>query len=114
LLSDAKGVLWQAPAEAIFEIARAEHEGAYDETLSPGDKVRLKSAGALSTIDLFLERATPRTAERRERGTGRRSRVPARRERPRPHHPRLDAAGRRLLYLRTRRVRFKPAVDLCG
>ena len=36
LLSDSEGHLWVAPAEAIFEIARAEHQDRYDETLAAG------------------------------------------------------------------------------
>ena len=64
LLASAEGRLWVAPADVVFEVAKLENEGAYDQTdVGFGDKVRLREAGVLSTFDMLVARATPRIIE---------------------------------------------------
>jgi hypothetical protein len=55
LLASVEGRIWEAPAQAIFDIARAEHEGKFDE-IPPelGERVRLKAGGVLSSLDLIV------------------------------------------------------------
>ena len=55
LLASAEGAIWSIDAEVVGEIMRLEREGAYDE-VEPGlgDKVRLRSAGALAGVELFV------------------------------------------------------------
>jgi len=48
----------------IFEIARAENEGRFDE-IPPelGDRVRLKAGGALSAMELIVSSLDEKTAQ---------------------------------------------------
>jgi hypothetical protein len=64
LLSSAEGVLWIAPAEAVHLIETLENEGAYDQLdVGLGDKVRLKTNGPLSVMDLLVQRADAKLVE---------------------------------------------------
>jgi hypothetical protein len=64
LLASAEGTLWTAPAEVIFELARAENMGEFDE-LEPGlgTRVRLRGNGALSGLQLFVASIDVKTAQ---------------------------------------------------
>jgi hypothetical protein len=64
LLASAEGRIWEAPGEVIFELAKAENEGKFDE-ISPelGDKVKLRGSGALSGMDLFVARVDSKVAQ---------------------------------------------------
>ena len=64
LLCSAEGVVWVAPAEAVHTIAVLENEGAYDQ-IAPGlgDRVRLKTSGPLSVMELLVQRADVRLVE---------------------------------------------------
>jgi hypothetical protein len=64
LLASAEGRIWEAPGEVIFELARAENEGRFDE-IPPelGDKVRLRSPGALSGMDLIVASLDEKVAQ---------------------------------------------------
>ena len=65
LLATAEGRIWEAPGSVIFELARAENEGRFDEVPPElGDRVRLKRGGALSAMDLdcLQSRREDRTA----------------------------------------------------
>ena len=56
--------LWTCSAEIIFEIAKAENEGRFDEVPPElGDRVRLKGSGALSTMDLLVSCLDTTTAK---------------------------------------------------
>jgi hypothetical protein len=58
LLSSAEGTIWTASAETIQEIARLEHEGAFDALeIVRGERVRLKGTSALSAVDLLVATA---------------------------------------------------------
>jgi hypothetical protein len=64
LLASATGTIWQAPGEVIFEIARAENEGRFDEApLELGSKVRLKGNGVLSAMDMLVACLDATTAQ---------------------------------------------------
>jgi hypothetical protein len=55
--------LWVASAEIVFEVAKLEHEGAYDQTdVGLGERVRLRE-GAFSTFDMLVAHASPRVVE---------------------------------------------------
>ena len=55
LLASAEGRIWEVPAKVIYEIARAENEGRFDEVPPElGDRVRLKGTGALSAMELLV------------------------------------------------------------
>jgi hypothetical protein len=64
LLASAEGRIWEAPGPVIFELARAENEGKFDE-IPPelGDRVRLRAGGALSSLDLFVSSLGEKTAQ---------------------------------------------------
>ena len=64
LLASVEGRIWEAPGPVIFEIARAENEGRFDE-VSPelGARVRLKGGGALSAMELIVATVDAKTAE---------------------------------------------------
>jgi hypothetical protein len=58
LLSSADGSIWTASAETIHEIARLENEGAFDALeIVRGERVRLKTQGPLSSLDLLVATA---------------------------------------------------------
>jgi hypothetical protein len=64
LLASVEGKIWQAPAQVIFDLAKAENEGKFDEIPpDPGDRVRLRAGGALSALDLFVSSLGERTAQ---------------------------------------------------
>jgi hypothetical protein len=64
LLASAEGRIWECPGEVIFEIARAENEGKFDEVPPElGDRVRLKGNSALSTMDLLVHCLDTTTAQ---------------------------------------------------
>ena len=64
LVASADGRVWEAPGSVIFEIARAENEGRFDEVPPAlGDRVRLKGSGALSTMDLLVSCLDTTTAQ---------------------------------------------------
>jgi hypothetical protein len=55
LLCSNEGRVWTVSADVIFEIAKLEKEGRFDEVPpSLGDRVRLKGNSALSTMDLLV------------------------------------------------------------
>jgi hypothetical protein len=63
LLASLEGRIWEAPGEVIFEIAKAENEGRFDEVPPElGDKVRLKGASPLSGMDLIVASLDERMA----------------------------------------------------
>lgn len=55
LLTSAEGVIWSIGVDVVDEIMRLEQSGHFDE-VEPvlGDKVRLRSTGALAGLDLFV------------------------------------------------------------
>jgi hypothetical protein len=64
LLSSAEGTLWTIPGEVVFEVARIENEGGYDECDPDlGDKVRLRSKGAMGGVDLFVASVDSKIAQ---------------------------------------------------
>jgi hypothetical protein len=64
LLSSSEGQLWTCPATTIFEIARLEHEGKFDEVPAEiGSRARLKGGGVLSTMDLLVSCLDSATAQ---------------------------------------------------
>jgi hypothetical protein len=64
LLASAEGRIWEAPGEVIFEIAKAENEGRFDEVPPElGDKVRLRGTGALSMMELLVNCLDTTTAQ---------------------------------------------------
>ena len=64
LLSSSEGTLWTVPADVVLEVARIENEGGYDEC-EPGlgDKVRLRSKGAMGGVDLFVASVDAKIAQ---------------------------------------------------
>jgi hypothetical protein len=64
LLASVEGRIWEAPGSVILELARAENEGKFDE-IPPelGDKVRLRSPGALSAMELIVASLDATTAQ---------------------------------------------------
>ena len=55
LLCSSEGAVWTCSAATIFEIARLENEGKFDEVPPElGDRVRLKGNSALSTMDMLV------------------------------------------------------------
>jgi hypothetical protein len=64
LLTSAEGSIWTASADVISEIARLERAGAFDVCgVAQGERVRLKTAGPLSAVDLFVSVAGEKMAE---------------------------------------------------
>jgi hypothetical protein len=64
LLASQEGRIWEAPAETIFELARAENEGKFDEVPPElGDRVRLRTSGALSAMELIVSTLDSTTAQ---------------------------------------------------
>jgi hypothetical protein len=64
LLSSPEGRIWTCPADVIFEIARLEHEGKFDEVPPEiGSRARLKGGGVLSTMDLLVSCLDSATAQ---------------------------------------------------
>jgi hypothetical protein len=64
LLTSVEGRIWEAPGSVIFEIARAENEGRFDEVAPElGSRVRLRGSGALSTMDLLVSCLDTTTAQ---------------------------------------------------
>ncbi len=64
LLASAEGRIWEAPGSVIFELARAENEGRFDEVPPElGDRVRLKRGGALAAMDLIVSNLDEKTAQ---------------------------------------------------
>lgn len=64
LLASAEGRVWEAPGSTIFELARAENEGRFDEVAPElGDKVRLRSSGVLSAMELVVASLDQKTAQ---------------------------------------------------
>ena len=64
LLASVEGRVWEAPGSVIFELARAEHEGRFDEVAPElGARVRLKGSGALSALELIVRTVDEKTAE---------------------------------------------------
>ena len=55
LLASAEGTTWTAPGEVVHEIAVLENEGHFDAVEpSLGEKVRLRTDGPLSALDLLV------------------------------------------------------------
>jgi hypothetical protein len=87
LLTSPEGTIWTVPADVIFSLAKAENEGRFDEVPPElGDRVRLRGASALSSLELLVNCLDDRTAQvfsrRRQsngihRRTGRRARSQA-------------------------------------
>jgi hypothetical protein len=64
LLASAEGRIWEAPGEVIFELAKAENEGKFDEILPElGDRVRVKGVGVLSAMELVVASLDVTTAQ---------------------------------------------------
>ena len=64
LLSSAEGTLWTVPGEIVFEVAKIENEGGYDECDPDlGDRVRLRTTGAMAAVDLFVSSVDGKVAE---------------------------------------------------
>ena len=64
LLASAEGRIWEAPGEVIFELAKAENEGRFDEVPPElGDRVRLKGASPLSGMELIVASLDQKTAQ---------------------------------------------------
>ena len=64
LLASAEGRIWEAPGDIIFELAKAENEGRFDEIPpSLGEKVRIKGGGALSAMELLVSCLDATTAQ---------------------------------------------------
>ena len=64
LLSSAEGSIWTVSADVIQEIARLEREGAFDAfDVVPGERVRLKGASPVSTMDMFVATAGEKLTE---------------------------------------------------
>jgi hypothetical protein len=63
LLASAEGRIWEAPGSAIFEIAKAENEGRFDEVPPElGDRVKLKGGGVLAEIHMVVSGFDDKTA----------------------------------------------------
>ena len=63
LLTSPEGTIWTASADIISEIVRLENEGAFDAIdVLPGERVRLKTQGPLSSLDLLVATAGEKTA----------------------------------------------------
>jgi hypothetical protein len=54
VLADANGVPWKAPEADISVLIEFEQEGQFDDALLPGDRVRLRTDGSLSGVEMFL------------------------------------------------------------
>ena len=64
LLCSNEGRIWSCSGDIIFEIARAEHEGKFDDVApSLGDRVRLKGNTVLSTMELVVASLHEQTAQ---------------------------------------------------
>ena len=64
LLASPEGAIWTASADVIAEIRRLEQEGAFDAfDVLPGEKVRLRGASPLSSLDLLVATANAKTVE---------------------------------------------------
>jgi hypothetical protein len=64
LLASAEGRIWEAPGLVIAKLAQAEKEGRFDEVPPElGDKVRLRSSGVLSAMDLVVASLDEKTAQ---------------------------------------------------
>jgi hypothetical protein len=64
LLASAEGRIWEAPGDVIFQIAKAENEGLFDEVPPElGDKVRLKGVSPLTAMDLIVSSLDEKTAQ---------------------------------------------------
>jgi hypothetical protein len=64
LLASVEGRIWEAPGPVIFELARAENEGKFDEVPPElGDKVRLRTGGVLSAMELVVASLDEKTAQ---------------------------------------------------
>jgi hypothetical protein len=64
LLCSSEGAVWTCPAATIFEIARLENEGKFDEVPPEiASRARLKGGGVLSTMDLLISCLDTTTAQ---------------------------------------------------
>ena len=64
LLASGEGRIWEAPAAVIYEIARCENEGLFDEVPPElGDRVKIKGGGVLSGMDLLVASLDAKTAQ---------------------------------------------------
>ena len=64
LVASPGGKLWTAPADVVFEVAKLENEGAYDQTeVGLGQRVKLRGTSPLSSFDMLVAHATPRVVE---------------------------------------------------
>jgi hypothetical protein len=64
LLASLEGQIWTCPGEVVFELARLENEGRFDEIApSLGDRVKLKGGGALSAMELLVSCLDQTTAQ---------------------------------------------------
>ena len=64
LLASATGTIWEAPGPVIHELVQACGDGRFDEVAPElGDKVRLRSPGVLSAMDLVVASLDEKTAQ---------------------------------------------------
>jgi hypothetical protein len=64
LLASAEGRIWECPGDIIFEIAKAENAGLFDEVPPElGDRVKLRGNGVLSTMELLVSCLDTTTAQ---------------------------------------------------
>ena len=69
LLASVEGRIWECPSAVIFDLAKAENEGRFDEIrfdeIRPelGDRVRLRASGALSAMSLIVSSLDEKTAQ---------------------------------------------------